>query len=224
MPVSCSRLALKASSLTFWSPQFVWCSSRISRVPSARCDTQRERITSSVITPPALRITWASPCCSPRMPKIAMRESMQATIASWRRGATSRSWSSKASAYAAFRASSSSAFGSKVEDAVGGVSMSEAVIPQRLARTGSRAHLARVHFVAQIVPAPEASEIVEEDHRRALEVAEGRAGIVRGDDDVRKVPQRVVGGERFRTEHVEACAAEPARSQCVCQGLLIDEF
>ena len=63
----------------------------ISRVPNARCDRHSERITSSVTTPPALRMMWASPRARPRIPKIGMRESMQATIAArpcWRDGQT----------------------------------------------------------------------------------------------------------------------------------------
>ena len=36
-----------------------------SSVPSTRCDTESERISSSVTIPPALRITWTSPSLNP---------------------------------------------------------------------------------------------------------------------------------------------------------------
>jgi hypothetical protein len=49
-------------------PQSVWWMRMISRVPSRRWLMARERISSSVTTPPALRITWASPSARPRMP------------------------------------------------------------------------------------------------------------------------------------------------------------
>ena len=47
-----------------------------------------DRIVSSVITPPALRITWASPTSRPSRPNSGMRESMQATTATARAGRT----------------------------------------------------------------------------------------------------------------------------------------
>ena len=42
-------------------PQSVWWMRMISSVPSRFCEIASERISSSVTTPPALRITWASP-------------------------------------------------------------------------------------------------------------------------------------------------------------------
>ena len=41
----------------------------ISSVPSSRWEIASERISSSVTTPPALRITWASPSCRPSAPE-----------------------------------------------------------------------------------------------------------------------------------------------------------
>ncbi len=53
----------------------------ISRVPSSRCEIVSERITSSVTTPPALRITCASPSVSPSNAPVMIRASMHATTA-----------------------------------------------------------------------------------------------------------------------------------------------
>ena len=47
-----------------------------------------DRIVSSVMTPPALRITCASPMSSPSRPNSGIRESMQATTATARAGRT----------------------------------------------------------------------------------------------------------------------------------------
>jgi hypothetical protein len=47
-----------------------------------------DRMVSSVMTPPALRMTWASPTSSPSMPNNGIRESMQATTATARAGRT----------------------------------------------------------------------------------------------------------------------------------------
>ena len=44
-----------------------------------------ERMVSSVMTPPALRMTWASPTSRPSIPNSGIRESMQATTATARR-------------------------------------------------------------------------------------------------------------------------------------------
>src|SRR3712207_5444616 len=52
----------------------------ISRVLRGRCEIVSERI-SSVMTPPALRITCASPSSSPRILWTSRRASMQATSA-----------------------------------------------------------------------------------------------------------------------------------------------
>src|SRR5690606_29620644 len=70
-------------------------------------------MTSSVMIPPALRMMWASPLPRPRIWKMSMRESMHATTARLRVGATWRSPSSKTPAYSAFLVSSSSVLGEK---------------------------------------------------------------------------------------------------------------
>jgi hypothetical protein len=67
-PVSCCRLPAKSSSVKVNIPQSVWWIRMISRVPSSRCEMASERISSSVTTPPALRMTCASPSFRPRMP------------------------------------------------------------------------------------------------------------------------------------------------------------
>ena len=67
-------------------PQSVWWIRMISLVPSSRWLMARERIWSSVMTPPALRITCASPSPRPRMPYTLSRASMQATTATWADG------------------------------------------------------------------------------------------------------------------------------------------
>ena len=67
MPVSAWMAALKSSSENVSIPQSVWWIRMISRVPSSRWLMARERISSSVTTPPALRITCASPSASPRI-------------------------------------------------------------------------------------------------------------------------------------------------------------
>ncbi|CNH07042.1 Uncharacterised protein [Mycobacterium tuberculosis] len=67
MPVSSWMSRLKASSVKVSIPQSLWWIRMISRVPSRRWLMASERITSSVITPPALRMTCASPSLRPRM-------------------------------------------------------------------------------------------------------------------------------------------------------------
>src|SRR6266516_825005 len=80
----------------------------ISSVPSSRCEMESDRISSSVTTPPALRMTWASPSLSPRSPYGFNRASMQATTATRFPGGSGRSPRSKSAAYrSAFRRSSS---------------------------------------------------------------------------------------------------------------------
>ena len=64
-------------------PQSVWWMRMISSVPSSRCEIASERISSSVTTPPALRITCASPSSRPRMRLGCRRASMQATTATF---------------------------------------------------------------------------------------------------------------------------------------------
>ncbi|CKS47040.1 Uncharacterised protein [Mycobacterium tuberculosis] len=67
MPVSSWMARLKSSSVKVSIPQSVWCSRMISRVPSSRWLMASERITSSVTTHPALRMTCASPSLMPSM-------------------------------------------------------------------------------------------------------------------------------------------------------------
>ena len=68
MPVSSWIDALKPSSVKVSMPQSVWWMRMISDVPSSRWLMASERISSSVITPPALRMTCASPSFRPRIP------------------------------------------------------------------------------------------------------------------------------------------------------------
>ena len=79
-------------------PQSVWWMRMISSVPSRRWEMASERISSSVTTPPALRITWASPSDSPSSPYGLRRASMQARTATFLAGGSGRSPLSKASA------------------------------------------------------------------------------------------------------------------------------
>src|SRR5215218_5999646 len=80
----------------------------ICSVPSRCWEIARERISSSVITPPELRITCASPIESPRIGYGFRRASIQATIATFLAGGSGRSPLSKPSANASlfFRNSS----------------------------------------------------------------------------------------------------------------------
>src|SRR4029450_1924419 len=70
----------------------------ISSVPRRCWEIARERISSSVITPPALRITCASPIESPRIGYGFRRASIQATIATFLAGGSGSSPLSKPSA------------------------------------------------------------------------------------------------------------------------------
>src|SRR3954454_5086708 len=99
MPVASCSERRKSSSLNVSIPQSVWWRSTISSVPSACCEIASERIVSSVTTPPALRITWASPSSSPRTRVGISRASMHATTASLRPGGIGRSALSKLAAY-----------------------------------------------------------------------------------------------------------------------------
>src|SRR4051794_28247122 len=85
-PTSASSSARNSSSVKPSIPQPVWCTRTISSVPRKRCEMVSERSTSSVTTPPALRITWASPTVSPRMSNRSRRASMHATMATRRSG------------------------------------------------------------------------------------------------------------------------------------------
>ena len=64
-PVSSRTDCLKSSSVNVSMPQSVWWMRMISSVPSSRWLIASERISSSVTTPPALRMTWASPSFRP---------------------------------------------------------------------------------------------------------------------------------------------------------------
>src|SRR5215211_527492 len=77
-------------------------------VPRRRCDTASDRMTSSVMTPPALRSTCASPYCSPSAANTSSRESMHVTTAIRRRGWTSRCTASSDAANRTLLATSSS--------------------------------------------------------------------------------------------------------------------
>jgi len=86
IPVSSWIERRKASSEKVSMPQSVWWMRMISRVPSSRWLIASERISSSVTTPPALRITCASPSARPRIAYTFSRASMHATTATWRDG------------------------------------------------------------------------------------------------------------------------------------------
>jgi hypothetical protein len=79
IPVSASIAPLNSSSVVFARPQSVWWIKMISLVPSSRWLIDSDLIMSSVITPPALRITCASPLPRPSSAPTSSRESMQAT-------------------------------------------------------------------------------------------------------------------------------------------------
>src|SRR5271165_1902898 len=99
MPVSASIWALTSSSWKVSMPQSVWWMRTISFVPSSRWEMVRDRMTSSVATPPALRITCASPSESPSTPYGLSRASMQATTAVRDAGGNGRSPLSNPAAY-----------------------------------------------------------------------------------------------------------------------------
>src|ERR1700683_986489 len=93
------RVPVSSSSWKVSIPQSVWWMRTISLVPSRRCEMVRDRMTSSVTTPPALRMTWASPSASPSTPYGFSRASMQATTAACDAGGSGRSALSKLAAY-----------------------------------------------------------------------------------------------------------------------------
>jgi hypothetical protein len=66
LPTSCSIEERNSSSVKVSMPQSVWWMRTISFVPSSRWLMARDRIASSVTTPPALRITCDSPSARPR--------------------------------------------------------------------------------------------------------------------------------------------------------------
>ena len=116
IPTSASSSAVNSSSSTLCSPQSVWCNNTISRVPKDLWERQRDRMTSSVTTPPALRTICASPFDRPRILKISIRESMHATTAKRMLGATAKSLSSNLSAKSRLLIRSWLAFGAKSRD------------------------------------------------------------------------------------------------------------
>ena len=99
MPVSSWIERLNSSSENVSIPQPVWWMRMISSVPSRRWEIASERSVSSVTTPPALRITCASPSSRPRTRVGIRRASMQATTATFLAGGSGSSPLSKASAY-----------------------------------------------------------------------------------------------------------------------------
>ena len=68
IPTSSWTERLNSSSVKVSIPQSVWWMRMISSVPSSRWEIASERISSSVTTPPALRMTWASPSWRPSRP------------------------------------------------------------------------------------------------------------------------------------------------------------
>ena len=64
-------------------PQSVCPTTRASFVPSKWWEMTRERIVSSLTSPPAFRITCASPSSSPRKRAGSRRASMQVTTANF---------------------------------------------------------------------------------------------------------------------------------------------
>ena len=78
--------ARNSSSTKVSMPQSVWCTSTISVVPRSRWLIASERSASAVTTPPALRITWASPSARPSTRYTSSRASMHATTATCRDG------------------------------------------------------------------------------------------------------------------------------------------
>ena len=68
MPMSSWIWRFTASSVKVTIPQSVWWMRMISVVPSRRWLIVSERMASSVTTPPALRMTWASPSARPSRP------------------------------------------------------------------------------------------------------------------------------------------------------------
>jgi hypothetical protein len=73
IPVSRWMPLRKSSSANVSISQSVWWISMISSVPSSRCEMARERISSSVTTPPAFRITCASPSLRPSPQRSSAR-------------------------------------------------------------------------------------------------------------------------------------------------------
>src|SRR3954453_2212905 len=107
-PVSSWMGRRKSASSNVSIPQSVWWIRMISSVPSRRCEIDSERISSSVTTPPALRMTCASPSASPSSPYGFRRASMHARTATCFAGGRGSSPLSNDAAYcSAFCRSSS---------------------------------------------------------------------------------------------------------------------
>jgi hypothetical protein len=120
-PMSSWTERLNSSSVNVSMPQSVWWMRMISSVPSRRWEIASERIVSSVTTPPALRMTWASPSFSPSTRVGMRRASMHATTAIFLAGGSGSSPLSKFDAYcSALRSRSSVALMSTVSS-VGGI-------------------------------------------------------------------------------------------------------
>ena len=98
IPVSAAMSSRKPWSVKVSMPQSVWWIRTISLVPSSRWLIASERSSSWVMTPPALRMTCASPSDSPSRPYGFRRASMQATTAICRAGGMGRSPLSKVAA------------------------------------------------------------------------------------------------------------------------------
>ena len=62
-----SKPAFNKSSVNASMPHRVWWINMISLVLSKWCEIIKQRIASSVITPPAFRIIWASPVCKAQL-------------------------------------------------------------------------------------------------------------------------------------------------------------
>src|SRR5215211_6189889 len=108
MPTSSCICCFTSSSEKVSIPQSVCCISMISSVPTRRWEMTRERISSSVITPPALRMMCASPSCSPSMTNGLKRASMHVTTATRFAGGIGRSPLSKVLAYSSLFLNNSS--------------------------------------------------------------------------------------------------------------------
>src|SRR5581483_8975564 len=108
IPVSAWIWRRKSSSVKVSMPQSVWWMRMISSVPSRRWEIASDRISSSVTTPPALRITCASPSLRPRSAYGLSRASMQARTTMPFAGGIGRSPRSNVSAYRSALARSSS--------------------------------------------------------------------------------------------------------------------
>jgi hypothetical protein len=98
MPTSSCSARLNSSSVNVSIPQSVWWMRTISSVPSRRWEIASDRISSSVTTPPALRMMCASPSRKPRMAYGFRRASMHASTASFLAGRSGRSPLSKLAA------------------------------------------------------------------------------------------------------------------------------